>query len=75
MPFDVYDINNRHMGVITSLFPNNTDILMVGITNLKISDIELDLTGLKNYIAELFLFMKKAVFWFASPFAPSYRDA
>ncbi|WP_069650018.1 hypothetical protein [Caloranaerobacter ferrireducens] len=54
MPFDVYDINNRHMGVITSLFPNNTDILMVGITNLKISDIELDLTGLKNYIAELY---------------------
>lgn len=41
MPFDVYDINNRHIGVITSLFPNDTDILMVSITDLKASDIEI----------------------------------
>lgn len=54
MPFDVYDINNRHIGVITSLFPNDTDILMVSITDLKTSDIELDFTGIKNYIAELY---------------------
>ncbi|KPU26828.1 hypothetical protein TR13x_07925 [Caloranaerobacter sp. TR13] len=54
MPFDVYDINNKHIGVITTSFPNDTDILMISITDLKASDIDLDIDSIKMYVAELY---------------------
>lgn len=54
MPIEIYDKNNKYLGIIQKKYYNNLNIYMVAITELQFKDIDFDIVKIKKFLASVY---------------------